>query len=112
MSCEAYKTCIEACARCVTTCEHCAAACLSEGHADHMAACIRLDRDCADMCSLAVSLMSRDSHFAHELCRLCAEVCDACGTECARHEAEHCRRCAEDCHHCAEECRRMAGAHV
>ena len=112
MSCQQFKACIEACGKCVAICEHCAASCLNEHDAQHMAECIRLDRDCADVCSLAVRLMSRGSHFAAEICRVCAEVCEACGAECSKHEAEHCQRCAEHCQHCAEECRKMAGASV
>jgi hypothetical protein len=73
-----------------------------------MANCIRLDRDCADACRVAATLMSRGSQFAQQLCALCAAICDACAKECERHEAEHCRRCASACRRCAEECRRMA----
>jgi hypothetical protein len=51
-----------------------------------MANCIRLDHDCAEMCLLATAFMSRGSHFAADLCRLCAEVCDACADECERQE--------------------------
>ena len=42
-------------------------------------------------------LMSRESRFAPEFCRLCAEVCDACGMECGRHDHDHCQRCADAC---------------
>jgi hypothetical protein len=77
-----------------------------------MAGCIRLDRDCAQLCWAAAAFMSRGSPFLNDLCRLCAEVCGACGEECARHPQDHCQRCAEACRHCAEECRRMAGAAV
>jgi hypothetical protein len=75
-----------------------------------MAECIRLDRDCATICFLAAGLMSRESRFAQELCRLCADVCDACVVECGRHDHEHCQRCANACERCADECRQMAGA--
>jgi hypothetical protein len=77
-----------------------------------MAACIRLDRDCAEICWGAAAFMSRGSQFAADLCRVCAEVCDACGAECANHQVEHCQRCAEACRRCAEECRQMPGAGV
>jgi len=50
-----------------------------------MVECIRLDIDCAAICRLAASYMSRDSAYAVDLCRLCAGVCQACGEECARH---------------------------
>jgi hypothetical protein len=107
-----HQSCIEACQRCAQECEHCADACLNEPEIQALAECMRLDRDCAQICWTAVAYMSRGSHFANDVCRLCAEVCDACAAECGKHELEHCRRCAEACLRCAEECRRMAGAAV
>jgi len=108
MSHEHFQSCIDACVACAKACEHCADACLSEKHVAQMAECIRLDRDCAEICGGAAAWMSRGSRFAHELCNLCAEVCEACGAECQKHRVDHCQRCAEACQHCAEECRQMA----
>lgn len=85
-------------------------ACLSERDVAAMAECIRLDHDCAELCRLAVGLMSRGSRFSVEACRLCAEICDACAQECERHDFDHCRACAQACRKCADECRRMATA--
>jgi len=107
-----HRSCIDACVECAQECEHCADACLSEPDVSRMAECIRLDRDCAEICWAAAGYMSRGSHFLNDVCRVCADVCDACAAECEKHEADHCRRCAEACHPCAEECRRMAGAGV
>ena len=95
---EKCQSCIEVCNECVTTCEHCAASGLQEPEIKMMARCIELDRDCADVCSLAAQFMSRGSPFAGKLCALCAEICQACGDECAKHKNEHCQRCAETCH--------------
>jgi hypothetical protein len=101
-------SCLEACIRCAQACENCADRCLSEPHVGHMVECIRLDRDCAEICWLAAGFMSRHSHFANDLCRVCAEICEACAAECKKHETDHCQRCAEACRTCAEECHRMA----
>ncbi|HEX7449958.1 MAG TPA: four-helix bundle copper-binding protein [Pirellulales bacterium] len=109
MSHERFASCIEACVRCAQECEHCASACLDEHEVGMLAECIRLDRDCAEVCLSALAMMSRGSRFATEVCRVCAEICDACGEECAKHDHEHCQRCAEACRHCADECRQMAG---
>ena len=109
MSHQEFQTCIEACVRCAQECEHCANACLDEQNVKEMAECIRLDRDCAEICWGAAALMSRGSRFAHDLCRLCTEICEACGAECRKHQMDHCQRCADACEQCAEECRRMAG---
>jgi hypothetical protein len=110
MSHEEHRSCIEACVRCAQECEHCADACLGEDNVREMAECIRLDKDCAEICWSAAGFMSRGSHFIHEVCRVCADICDACGAECRKHEMNHCQRCADACEACAEECRRMAGA--
>ena len=85
------------------------AACLGEDNIKMLARCIQLDRDCADICRLAMAFMARDSEFAQRVCAMCADICQACGDECAKHShMEHCVRCATACHRCAEECRRMA----
>jgi hypothetical protein len=107
MAHEKFASCIDACVKCGEACEHCANACLSEQDVKKMAECIRLDRDCAEMCWLAAALMSRNSRFAADLCHVCAEVCEACGRECEKHDVDHCQRCAEACIRCAKECRSM-----
>jgi hypothetical protein len=107
-----YQSCIDACVLCAQECEHCADASLNEPDIARMVECVRLDLDCAVICWTSTAFMSRGSHFANDICRVCAEVCDACAAECGKHEADHCQRCAEACRRCAEECRRMAGAGV
>lgn len=110
MSHEIHHSGIEACVRCAQECEHCADACLKEDDLRSLAECIRLDRDCAEVCWLAAAFMSRGSPFIEDICRVCAEICGACAEECSHHDHDHCRRCAEACHECAEECRQMARA--
>lgn len=105
MSHEQMKSCIDECLACMTACNHCYEACLSGEHASHMKRCIQLDRDCADICALAASFMSRNSEFAQQICALCAVICEACGSECKKHKEEHCQKCAEAC-------RRMAGEYA
>ena len=108
----AYHACIEACVECLVACEMCSDACLDEDDVRMMARCIRLDRDCAEICAAAARAMARGGPLAEEICRACAEACRACAEECERHAAkhEHCRICAEACRRCEAECRRMAGA--
>lgn len=93
---------------CWIACEMCSDACLDEEDVKMMVRCIRLDRDCADMCRAAVGAMVRGSGNAAEICRACAVACEACAKECEKHQHEHCRICAEACRRCAEECRKMA----
>lgn len=107
-----HRNCIDACIQCAQECEHCTDACLGEKDIKEMAACIRLNKDCAEICWSAAALMSRGSQFAQEVCRICTEICDVGGAECRKHSVDHCQRCADACEGCADECRRMAGAAV
>ncbi|RSL29832.1 hypothetical protein D7Z54_29230 [Salibacterium salarium] len=49
-----------------------------------MAECIRLDRECADICAFAAKAMQSNSPFAKQICDLCADICQACVDECAK----------------------------
>src|SRR5215218_1566695 len=55
--------CIEACFACAQTCTACADACLGEQDIQMLARCIRLDLDCADICSATGSILSRQTAF-------------------------------------------------
>lgn len=100
--------CIQACLECLEACNHCFNQCLQEDDVKMMAGCIRLDRECADLCALAVQSMQRNSPFMAQICALCADVCEACGNECQKHDHDHCQACAQACFKCAEACRKMA----
>lgn len=102
-----YEDCLKACIECLEACNNCFDACLKEEHIQMMAGCIRLDRECADVCSYAAQAITRNSPFVQEICKLCAQICDACGEECGKHDHEHCQKCAEACRKCAEACRQM-----
>ncbi|GAA0854284.1 MULTISPECIES: four-helix bundle copper-binding protein [Paenibacillus] len=108
MSHEQYQKCIEECIRCMMVCNHCYNACLDEENVAMMTKCIRLDRQCADICAFAAHAMSTNSVYAREICSICADVCEECGTECKMHDVKHCQECAEACFRCAEACRAMA----
>jgi hypothetical protein len=83
MSHEQFQSCIEECIRCMQACNHCYDACLKEDHVAMMKECIRLDRECADICAFAAQVMSMNSSYAKEICRICADACEACGNECS-----------------------------
>lgn len=89
-------------------CNRCYDACLKEENVKMMVECIRTDRECADICALAIKSMQSNSPFAAQICKLCAEICEACGNECKKHDHQHCQECAEACYRCAEACRSMA----
>lgn len=103
--------CIEECNDCAVECEHCATACLNEDGVSMLARCIALNRDCADICRLAVVFMARGSEFSSTICGICATICRVCGDECAKHsQMEHCRRCADSCYRCAGQLEQYAAA--
>jgi hypothetical protein len=104
-----YQTCIDACCICCEACESCCTACLSDQkNVGTMTRCIMLARDCANLCSTAICLMSRGSEYAKQICNVCADICDACAVECEKFSSkEECKQCADACKKCAQECRNI-----
>jgi hypothetical protein len=110
MSHEKNQSLIDTLNNCATECSHCAMACLDENEVKMLAGCIKLNMDCADVCRMTASLLSRGSEHGIHLLPECAEICDACATECKKHShMEHCRKCADVCFNCAEECTSVTG---
>lgn len=100
---------IDALNTCSAECSHCATACLEEQDVNMLIRCIKLDMDCAEICSLASSYVARGSAYTQQILHECAEICEACAEECEKHaHMEHCRSCAEACRHCAEVCSGVA----
>ena len=89
---------------CAMACEYCAYACLQEPDMKKMSHCIALDRDCADICTLAARMIRRNSAIAMQILLLCEEACRACAAECRRFDHDHCQQCANACDACAEIC--------
>ena len=109
MSHEKNQPVIDALNKCIAACNHCTTACLAEENVQMLTNCIKLDIDCAAICTLTVSLLTRGSEHGKHLMKECIEVCNACAEECEKHQhMEHCKRCAEACRSCAEECSAMA----
>jgi hypothetical protein len=95
---------IQALLDCALACEHCASSSLKEDDINMMIDCIKLDRDCADICTQAARLLQRDSVIGHQYLLLCEEICRLCAAECSKHDHEHCRQCAVACEECADAC--------
>jgi hypothetical protein len=113
MSHEEFQSCIDACQECATECIHCADACLHENDVKMLSRCIKLDYECADICTLTAKMLAGGSEFHKEFGEICANICDACAAECENHKhMEHCEACAEACRSCAEECRMIVKEHV
>ena len=105
MSHEQNKGLLTTLAECAAECNHCTTACLDEKDVKMLAECIKLDIDCAEICKITASFVSRGSKHAEHLLNECAEICNACAEECEKHShMEHCRKCARACRSCAEAC--------
>lgn len=110
MAHEQYQDLIQTLHECMVECNHCYDACLQEDEVKMLAYCIKLDRECADICAYLEQAITRGTPFIGQLAQVCAEICEACGNECDKHADmhEHCKRCAEACHKCAEACKKVA----
>ncbi len=105
MSHKQNQSLLDALNKCIAECNHCSTACLDEEDVKMLSKCIKLDMDCAQICSLTVALLSRGSEHGKHLLKECAEVCNKCADECEKHShMEHCKTCAEACRSCAEAC--------
>ncbi len=109
MAHEQHQQLIDTLHECMAACNHCYDACLGEDDVKMMAECIRLDRECADMCAYLAQSLTRNSPFSSDLAAVCAKICEACGNECKKHDHhDHCQKCAEACFKCAEACKAVA----
>ncbi|AIQ18834.1 MULTISPECIES: four-helix bundle copper-binding protein [Paenibacillus] len=100
-----YQECIDACIKCMNACNYSYVSSLKEYDLASLRESIRLDRECADICSFAVQAMTRQSPFVAEILRLCAEICERCADESSRHEHTHCQECIDSCRNAALACR-------
>ena len=108
MAHEQHQQLIQTLHECMEACNHCYDACLKEEDVNMMAKCIRLDRECADICAFLEQALMRGTPFSSDLATVCAKICEACGIECQKHDHKHCQRCAEACFKCAEVCKEIA----
>ncbi|WP_308721995.1 four-helix bundle copper-binding protein [Paenibacillus polysaccharolyticus] len=108
MTQQQYQQCIDACLECMNACNVCYISSLKEYDLAKLRDCIRMNRECADICAFAAQAMTRGSDFIGEICELCVKACEACAAECGKHAHDHCQACAEACRRCAEACRLMS----
>lgn len=94
-------------AECIHTCQDCIASCLKEDDVKMMTECIRLDGECAEVCSMTLNMVHKDARFMKEALMLCKKVCMACSEECEKHPFDHCQECNKACLACAEACQKF-----
>lgn len=107
---DVLRGCIQACAACGQACAACADACLSEPQFAKLVRCVRLNLDCADLCTAATHILLRqtqpDARVLTSVLQAVVVAARVCGMECDRHAGrhEHCRMCAMACQHCERAC--------
>lgn len=110
------QACLDACRACATACDACATACRAEKDQAHVAVCVRLDQDCAAVCTTLGDVLARGSApngvLLDALLGACIAACSECGKECTKHGnmgMTHCTRCAEACGKCQKACQTLKG---
>lgn len=101
------ENCLQTCKACLQACNECYVFCLQESEVNIYRDCLRLVRQSAEICMVAISALSLDSMFCSQICKLTAEICETCAKVCGQHEQDHCRKCAHACYQCAAACHEM-----
>ncbi|MDQ1058138.1 hypothetical protein QFZ23_002039 [Arthrobacter globiformis] len=113
---ESLAECIAACFECSQACTACADACLGEKMVADLAACIRTDLDCADICAATGNILTRqtatNTAITRPVLEACRAACAVSADECEQHSDmhEHCRICAEACRRCEAACTALLSA--
>jgi len=89
---------------CQAACNYCFDMCLQEEDVKMMRKCIKLDKECSEICSVTLSMLASNSPFAKKIVKLCASICIKCADECKKHNNQHCKDCAKACQKCADAC--------
>jgi hypothetical protein len=99
------QACIDACNRSIQACNECFDVCCTNADSAEYAACLKILRDCSDVCALACQMIERNSVNARFILNICANICDACAKACGKCQDDCCQKCAEICRLCADACR-------
>jgi hypothetical protein len=109
-----YAGVVHALLACEEFCNACADACLEElAHLQDYRRCIRLNLDCADVCSAMLRLLMRQTSSPNQLVKAqlqaCAVASHLCADECRAHAQalNPCQVCAEVCQNCADKCQQL-----
>jgi len=113
MDMDTLISCIKACSSTAQTCISCADACMGEKDIQPLIRCMRINMDCADVCSLTSRLLCRQTEPPMSLMRsqlqACIMACKGCGQECQEHASKHeyCRVCSDYCRQCEDACNKL-----
>ena len=84
--------CLQDCERCLESCDD------PSKYAD----CLKICRECADICQLFVYLLLQKVPLANKALRILAETCRRCMLLCSQYAEEVFQHCAQSSQHCAE----------
>ncbi|MBX9853351.1 MAG: four-helix bundle copper-binding protein [Cytophagaceae bacterium] len=83
---------------CMRASEHCCACCLEHKDTFLLRNCIKLNRECAEVCLLTSRLLERDSQFTDDMIELCIKVCRMCAEECEKFtQFDFCKEAGDAC---------------
>jgi hypothetical protein len=94
-----FSECLQVCVDCLLACQQYADFCLDHPDASQT---VRLCRDCADLASVTLSFVARQSPLAGRLGAALADACAACADECARRDDNLARICTRACDRCGD----------
>ncbi len=102
--------CIENCMECHNICERTSIQCLDKANDVGRRTLQTALRDCAELCSVCIDFMIRESPIHAHTCRACAEACQKCEEACRFFSDNDSLmlRCADVCAQCFATCRQMA----
>lgn len=111
-----YGEALDAMTTCAEACTSCADACLDEtARIEQLRRCISTNLDCADVCTAAARVLTRQTEPPNGLVQAqlhaCVLACQVCADECERFASalEYCRICALVCRRCQERCNFLLG---
>jgi hypothetical protein len=97
---------------CAAQCVHCYNGCQMEKGNTGLDGCMKINKDCEDICRLTAQVLERNSENASSFLKLCGEICEKCADECEKHkDKEQCVKCAEACRKCAAFCQQPETVH-
>jgi hypothetical protein len=107
-----HDDCLKACGECAKECNmmahHCLGKALEGGTAiPQHARAHSLAIDCQAFCSLAATMIARQSDLMRFSCESCAEACRCCAEACEKTTDAVMKACAAQCRECEKSCRAM-----
>lgn len=100
-----YRYLINVLLECLRACEHASAMVMEEENVYPYRQSMKVTRECADICTLTIRLLERDSMFTSDVLDICIKASRLCAEECGKFsEINYLRECADACHKAEKAC--------